>query len=120
MTSAQFGLFQGPENVKAQDQKITEREGLRKELETLLMRRSLEPQDLRRKILRGFLSLYFEADSEVLIKRPLKRLGGRTLESFCLTDEGYSMARAWMQEFRLHLDEKNELIAPLRFPGEKT
>jgi hypothetical protein len=90
----QWGLFQGPENVKTEDAKLA----------------SLEPPKpydaftLRRKIVRGFLSLHFEEDPEELLKRPLETLLGRTLESFLISD--YAHVQAWMQESRLHPDHR--------------
>lgn len=111
MATTQFGLFQGLENVKTADAKIEEGEALREELLALLKPAPMPLAELRTKILRGFLVLHFQGDPDLILKRPLKILGGRTLESLCLTD--YKTAYAWTQEYRLHPDEKHLLIAPL-------
>lgn len=110
----QFGLFEGPENVKSKDKKIAEAADLKRELAEMLMPKPLALTDLRLKILRGFLSLHFPHDPEILLDWPLELLGGRTLRSLCLMD--YAMARAWIQEYRLHPEEKPLLIQKL---GEK-
>jgi hypothetical protein len=119
MTDTQFGLFQGPENVKTADAKIEESEALRRELAEAIKPAVYLQLDLRMKILRGFIGLHFNSDPDEILKRPLEVLGGRTLESMCFTEPDYKLAYAWTQEYRLHPDEKDKLIAPFVPPFQE-
>jgi hypothetical protein len=64
--------------------------------------------DTRRQIVRGFLELHFTENPEVILARPLKRLGGKSLSELISFD--WKMVQAWVQEYRLHPDEKLLLI----------
>jgi hypothetical protein len=107
----QFGLFEGPENVKTRNGKLDEAEALRQELRDQVKPAPLPVASLRIRIMRGFLSLHFETDPELLMDLPLKLLGGKCLRSLCVND--YTMAHAWIQEYRLHPEDKHRLIEPL-------
>lgn len=104
----QFGLFQGPENVKVKDASLSELA----ELRNFAFPPPRELAAIHRQCLRGFIGLHFRENPDEILSRPLLRLGGRTLEHFILSD--YSMAYAWTMEYRLHPEEKALLIEPYR------
>jgi hypothetical protein len=110
VVATQFGLFQGPENIKVSDAKLSAHEKDLSEIRALTGPQAARPLvEIRRKILCGFLGLHFREDPEMLLKRSLHALGGRTLESLLLSD--WNHAYAWTQEYRIHPEEKHLLIA---------
>ncbi len=122
ITQPQFGLFQGPENIKVADADLAELDEI-KEIEKLsklprgrtqLFKETTFSLKTRISILRGFIELHFREDPEKVMNRPLQILGGRTLNSFLVSN--WPHAYAWTQEYRLHPEEKHLLIAPFIAP----
>lgn len=108
MNPTQYGLFQGPENVKSADSKIQATLEEQASLAELLIVHPLTEVERKLKCLRGFLGLHFAEDPHDLVSRPLKRLGGKSLLEVLPTHP--DLVQAFMQECRLHPEEKKLLI----------